>query len=56
MIISEKQVMALINIAYHQIDLLLSNSDRNTQKNLDLISSLITDILGQQSAELKVVK
>lgn len=56
MIISAKQIMALINIAYHQIDLLIQNRDKNTQNNLDLISKLITDILDQQSEELRVIE
>lgn len=53
MIISDKQIMALINIAYHQVDLLLKYPDGNTQNNLNVISSLVTEILEQQSTELK---
>lgn len=55
MIISDKQIMALINIAYHQIDLLLKSPNENTQNNLNQISSLITEILDQQSTELKTI-
>ena len=56
MIISEKQIMLLINITYHHRDLLMKHPDICTLNNLDFIGKLITEIIDQQSNDLKVVE
>lgn len=55
MIISEKQIMYLINIAHDAKNLVLEKGD-NWHKWAEEVSRLIDNINNQQSEELKVIE
>jgi hypothetical protein len=54
MLISEKQIAQLINIASHYMDYLINEG--GYEKTIRFIASLLDDINNQQSSELKEVK
>jgi hypothetical protein len=56
MIISEKQIMQLLEIAIEKRDRLMLNDAAWTTGICQDLNSLIDDIINQQSTELKVVE
>ena len=56
MIISEKQIMQLMTIARTRCEELLNSKDMMTQINGEQIKQLLSNIVNQQSEELKEIQ